>query len=392
MTIHATGLRGVSPVTSTVDREFLEASQRALTRAAADLAGFCEHVEHNEPNSVESAASAGDRLRQIASQLSVRGGISLVAKYAARIRAVEEKSLATGLAADVRHYGEWMRERAMTRIGHLYPSVKLPDEHGGEATVIAWLWARTAQCPNPACGAAMPLLNSFALSRRKNREAWLEPVTDRGSREIAFRIKLGPGCPPGGSVARGGATCLACGTAAPLKEVRAFGKANGLGSQLVCIVAEGHRRRIYLPAQDDHLQTSLIEPPVDPPSGELPYNPRAITVPNYGATQWADLFTARQLTTMCTFADLVAEAREKVLADGGDEPYADAITHYLSLVIGRLANRSSNLCFWNPGRDTIEQVFAPQRPTDGLGLCRGQPVLQFIRELPRPARIPGGDT
>ena len=93
MTIHATGLRGVSPVTSTVDREFLEASQRALTRAAADLAGFCEHVEHNEPNSVESAASAGDRLRQIASQLSVRGGVSLVAKYAARIRAVEEKSL-----------------------------------------------------------------------------------------------------------------------------------------------------------------------------------------------------------------------------------------------------------------------------------------------------------
>lgn len=93
MTIHATGLRDVSPVTSTVDREFLEASQRALTRAAADLAGFCEHVEHNEPNSVESAASAGDRLREIASQLSVRGGVSLVAKYAARIRAVEEKSL-----------------------------------------------------------------------------------------------------------------------------------------------------------------------------------------------------------------------------------------------------------------------------------------------------------
>ena len=93
MTIHATGLRGVGSVTSTVDRELLEASQRALTRAAADLAGFCEHVEHNEPNSVESAARAGDRLRQIASQLSVRGGVSLVAKYAARIRAVEEKSL-----------------------------------------------------------------------------------------------------------------------------------------------------------------------------------------------------------------------------------------------------------------------------------------------------------
>ena len=59
-----------------------------------------------------------------------------------------------GLAADVRYYGEWMRERAWERIGHLYPT------HNGE-TVIAWLWARTVKCPNPACGAQMPLVSSF---------------------------------------------------------------------------------------------------------------------------------------------------------------------------------------------------------------------------------------
>src|SRR5690606_41664076 len=29
---------------------------------------------------------------------------------------------AAGLAADVRYYGEWMRERAWERIGHLYPT------------------------------------------------------------------------------------------------------------------------------------------------------------------------------------------------------------------------------------------------------------------------------
>ena len=46
-----------------------------------------------------------------------------------------------GLAEDVRYYGEWMRDRAFERIGHMYPKVKLPKEHGaGEATVIAWLW------------------------------------------------------------------------------------------------------------------------------------------------------------------------------------------------------------------------------------------------------------
>ena len=266
---------------------------------------------------------------------------------------------ATGLAADVRHYGQWIREQASTRIGHLYPRVTLPEEDGGgEATVIAWLWARTTPCLNPACGFTMPLLNSFALSRRKGKEAWLEPVPDSVNRQINFRGRRGPGCPQGGTVTRSGATCLACGAAVPLKEVRAAGKANGLGSQLVCIVAEGDRKRIYLPANDDHLRASQVVPPADPPSGSLPRNPRAITVPNYGVTQWAELFTARQLTTMCTFADLVAKAHQQVLADGGEESYADAIAHYLSLVIGRLANRSSNLSFWNPNGDKIEQVFA----------------------------------
>jgi putative DNA methylase len=39
-----------------------------------------------------------------------------------------------GLAADVRYYGQWMRDQAFQRIGHLYPQVKLPPEHGGGDT------------------------------------------------------------------------------------------------------------------------------------------------------------------------------------------------------------------------------------------------------------------
>src|SRR5207248_649334 len=81
---------------------------------------------------------------------------------------------ARGLAEDVRYYGKWMRDEAFKRIGHLYPKVKLPPERGGgEATVIAWLWARTVKCPNPACGAWMPLVRSFALSTKKGKETWV---------------------------------------------------------------------------------------------------------------------------------------------------------------------------------------------------------------------------
>jgi putative DNA methylase len=54
---------------------------------------------------------------------------------------------ARGLADDIRYYGKWMRDEAYKRIGHLYPKVTLPKEHGGgEATVIAWLWTRTITC------------------------------------------------------------------------------------------------------------------------------------------------------------------------------------------------------------------------------------------------------
>jgi putative DNA methylase len=89
---------------------------------------------------------------------------------------------AAGLAEDVRYYGDWMREKAWERIGHLYPKVKLED--GSEATVVAWLWARTVTCPNPACGATMPLAHSFALSTKKDRETWIEPVTAPGGKQV----------------------------------------------------------------------------------------------------------------------------------------------------------------------------------------------------------------
>ena len=95
---------------------------------------------------------------------------------------------AQGLAEDVRYYGHWMRDEAERRIGHLYPKVKLPEEHGGgEATVIAWLWARTVKCPNPACGAEMPLVRSFALSTKKGKQAWVEPIVDTAPRQCASR-------------------------------------------------------------------------------------------------------------------------------------------------------------------------------------------------------------
>src|SRR5215813_4006900 len=90
---------------------------------------------------------------------------------------------AHGLAEDVRYYGQWMRDEAERRIGQLYPKVRLPQEHGGgEATVIAWLWARTVASPNPAAkGAHVPLVSKFWLSTKDGRKAWVDPFLDLNS-------------------------------------------------------------------------------------------------------------------------------------------------------------------------------------------------------------------
>lgn len=266
---------------------------------------------------------------------------------------------ASGLAEDVRRYSRWIDKQARDRIGSNYPTVALPSEEGGgRTTVIAWIWARTVTCPNPACGATMPLLNSFVLSRRKNREAWLDPVPNRSNGIVEFKVRRGLGCPTGGTITRSGATCLVCEEPVSLRDVRAAAKTVGLGSQLLCTIGEGTRRRIYINADDQHIEASKIHVALPVLGTSLPKTALGFRVQGYGLTTHDQLFTARQIQTMTTFTDLVSKAHNKVISDGGSEDYADAITTYLGLAIGRLANRGSSQCFWNPGRDTVEQVFA----------------------------------
>lgn len=285
---------------------------------------------------------------------------------------------AEGLAEDVRRYGEWMRDEARERIGDLYPAARLDD--GSTAPVIAWIWARTVTCPNPACGIEMPLVRSWWLGKKKGKEAYVLPNVVDG--RVRFSIGHDPANAPGkdddGTVGRRGAECVGCGTHVDLKYVRAEGKAKRLGQQLMAIVAQGKRARIYLNPNADHANAAAVDRPRTAPSGELPTNPRDFKTPNYGMTHFADLFTNRQLTALTTFSDLVAEAREKALADalatgmehgeslakGGHqaEAYADAVATYLSLVVSRMTSKMSSICSWDSSRtkEGVRGVFARQ--------------------------------
>jgi len=269
---------------------------------------------------------------------------------------------ARGLADDIRYYGQWMRDRAAERLGHIYPQVALPNaQGGGKATVIASLWARTVECPNPACGAQMPMVRSFLLSTKPGKKAWVHPIVNHVSKTVRFEVETGNGTPPEGTKQRGLTRCLFCGNTISDATLRHQAKTIGTGSIPMAVVAEGQRGRIYLPPESlPQVNVAMIETSwLDQP---LPDNARWFSPPGYGLPSFKDLFTPRQLLTLTTLSDLVPEARNQAVSDGATEDRANAIAVYLALSASKSADNNSTLCSWMSGLkyEVVRNTFSRQ--------------------------------
>ncbi|MFN5660125.1 MAG: DUF1156 domain-containing protein, partial [Pseudanabaena sp.] len=177
---------------------------------------------------------------------------------------------------------------------------------------------------------------------------------------VVFSVKSGTGEPPEGTVSRKGARCIACESDVKLDHVRAEGKAGRMGAQLMAIVAEGNKGRVYLSPSDEQENIANSAQPTWKPETELVQNSRHVTPIVYGMTKHSDLFTSRQLVALTTFSDLVKDAREKVIADGGTEEYANAVATYLAFTVDKNADYWSSICSWHTGRDTVRNTFARQ--------------------------------
>ena len=266
---------------------------------------------------------------------------------------------AVGLANDIRYYGRKLREKAWERVGRYYPKAKLPG--GAEATVIAWLWARTVPCPNPACGVAMPLIRTFQLSTKSKHPQWLKPLIDRPGKTISYEVQiLSDGVPADGTVNRNGATCLACGHPSPLLYIREQSRAGNIGEQLTAIVAEGIRGRVFLSPTTEHMRAALRAKPEWRPSGRLPKRALGFRVQTYGLTEWHQLFTERQLSVLTTFSSQLLEIKKMLIRDGAVQEYADVVCTYLALAIGRMANSCSSYAVWERSGNKIAGAFSRQ--------------------------------
>lgn len=308
---------------------------------------------------------------------------------------------ARGLAEDIRYYGEWMKQEAFQRIGHLYPKVRVPKEQGGgEATVIAWIWARTVKCPNPACGCEMPLISNYFLSKKRGHECFIQPECD--GNHIQFSLHYG--LPVGeqkqsiefgtkfqnekGKSVKATFCCPFCGNGVVKGEyIDSEAEKGCMGVIPVAIVAEGAHGRLYCPIDidqindltrqiNDHYEAFKLENTVPHAAcrGTFASNAQGRY---YGFKEFKDYFTKRQLIALSTFSALVQEAQKKIEADAvaagmqrdyislaeegaGATAYGQAVGVYLTLVVDKGANLWSTICSWMNDRGAFRETFARQ--------------------------------
>jgi putative DNA methylase len=304
-----------------------------------------------------------------------------------------------GLVADVKHYAGLVGGQVFELVGNLYPS--LPRG----ANFIAWLWAWTAKCSNPACGAPLPLVSSMWLSKNKKVPYALRANASRDG--IRFDIGRAPD-PIEGTVSRAGAVCLVCGSTSKLDSIRDHAARFGLGRQMLCGVVDDGGIRTFVGSDE----VPTIEPDgrldLDFP---LPDKALGFRVQAYGVRSQRDLYLPRQLATLESFASAIADVPRQVGADGGDELYGKTIASILGLALGKLAQSNSTQVRWNVrssgsskaepafGRHAMPMVwdFVETNPFGGsVGDWLGQieSISRGIRSLPEsgpPARVTKAD-
>jgi putative DNA methylase len=278
-----------------------------------------------------------------------------------------------GLADDIRRWGKVWVDRAWANLADLYPTI--PDAVGtvdhdlfGGSTdgrrPFAYLWTRTVRCPNPALGEhRVDLLRHTWLGKKKGHAVALKPIVDRSALTVRYEVveaatPTALGFDPGAGATRGQAVCRLCGATVTAVYVRSEAVAGRIGVAPIAavLVTTSGRGRVYvtpehyaLPSTDEcekRLQSLDIAPPdeVIGPTGNAGQATGKTFL--YGLTRFRDLFTPRQLLTLCTLAAGVRKTYDAMIADGMAQDRAAAVSTALGLVIDKVADHCSSLCRW----------------------------------------------
>jgi putative DNA methylase len=315
-----------------------------------------------------------------------------------------------GFRTDLKYYSSRIIERAREGVSRLYA-----DTYAGSTEPIAWLWCRTAECPNPGCETRIPLISSLWLSKTKKSRAFLRIAKrDARSHRIAFDVIVGDtGEPESPPVNDTGAACPRCGTPVPFAALRDQGRAGKLGFQLNAYVTKAGSAMQFHAACPEYEAKAMAVRPEWVPDTKLPDAALGFRVQAYGLTHHRDLFLPRQLAALSYFGTALDETIVDVRKDaGGDIDYANAIAVYLAIFFDRLVQTNNALVRWfvhaeRPSKaqptfdkQTVQMVwdFAEANPlaesTGGWETCCKYPqtALDCLPRKPARGRVLHGDS
>ncbi|MBL8860739.1 MAG: DUF1156 domain-containing protein [Planctomycetes bacterium] len=304
-------------------------------------------------------------------------------EYGSKKKEMVEQEVPNVLAHDVERWCDWMLDQARERIGHMYPSGK------HKFPVVGYLWARTAPCANPSCGAEIPLLKSLVICDRKDKRVALTMDVDKAARSVVFGIAKDREIKrtEGTMLTRGNVRCPFCDEKTPVGKVREAGLHGALGERMVAVIElqEVKKTRTirgefvtvtvdekcYRPVEDVDLrafQSARAMNPERPNEMILPEvnavdadedvsNSTGIRVHLYGMKTWGSLYNERQLVVMHTFVALLHEALAHVARECEDSGYRKAVGLYLGLWVSRNAMRMCSVGRWNANGENIESPF-----------------------------------
>ena len=279
-----------------------------------------------------------------------------------------------GLSEDIRYYSTLIGQNAQARVSPLYPHATLPQElGGGSAPVIAWIWARTVASPNPAFqGVHVPLCTTYWLSNKMGSEIWLEPIVD--GKDWRFEVRSGSPSDrvliaKGLKAGRAIFTCLLSGDSFGNRYINAEAESGRLGYRMIAVVAQGMRRRVYLPVNRDQELSSETTVPKDLLAEPAPgtFGGTSSGLP-YGFNQFFNYFTPRQLRGLKCLTDEIARIGNQIEKDASNaglssedcKKYSAALTTFLALSLDRCVDFNNSLCRWSPSNQKVMQLFGRQ--------------------------------
>jgi len=270
----------------------------------------------------------------------------------------------SSLTNDIRRYGRIWCDKIRQRLEPFYPLSE------SQENIFAYLWARTVPCP--ATGKPVPLSPNWWLKKGSDAIA-VRVIAEAKAPRCRFEIVKGRNAcaklkPDQGTVRRGTAVSPWTAEAIDGGYIKAQAQAGQMGVQLfaVAIKRPGDLQfREVTPEDEAAYERAVAELKKRGPAWQsqelIPHEPRTAGRADwaceiYGAKQWCDTYTPRQLLAMITLVECASDVVNHAVKEIG-AVRAEALRTYLAIAVDKAADYNSKQAAYEWSREKVAHAF-----------------------------------